>query len=64
MANHINTQSLVENCLRVRKMELKNWKEMMELKLRRTEKSDMIEFIGLYKNIKQVENEKELFLLC
>jgi len=37
---------------------------MMELKIRRTEKSDMIEFIGLYKNIKEIKNDKELFALC
>jgi hypothetical protein len=37
---------------------------MLGLKLRRTEKADMIEFLGLYRNIKQVANERELFVLC
>lgn len=36
IANHIHTHLLVQNCLRIRKMELNNWKEMMQLKLRRT----------------------------
>jgi midasin (ATPase involved in ribosome maturation) len=64
MANHIKLEKLIENCLRVRRLELNNWKEMMELKMRRTEKSDMIEFIDLYKSIKEIRNERELFALC
>lgn len=36
----------------------------MDLKVRRTEKSDMIEFLALFKNIKLIQNEKELFSLC
>lgn len=64
MANHIKIDKLIENCLKVRRLELNNWKEMMELKVRRTEKSDMIEFIELYKNVREIKNEKELFALC
>jgi hypothetical protein len=58
LANHIKTDKIIENCLRVRRLELSNWKEMMDLKMRRTEKSDMIEFIDLYKNIKEIKNER------
>lgn len=36
LANHIQTQTLIENCLRLRRIELKNWKDMLDLKVRRT----------------------------
>ena len=36
---------------------------MMDLKLRRTEKSDMLEFLPLFKSLKELRNEKELFVL-
>ena len=48
----------------MRRLELKNWKKMLDFKLRRTEISDMIEFLGLYKNVKEVRNDKELFAVC
>jgi hemoglobin-like flavoprotein len=63
MAAHIRTAAIIENCLRVRRLELANWRQMMELKLRRTEKSDMLEFLDLFKSLKELRNEKELFVL-
>lgn len=54
MVNHIHTETIIANCLRIRRLELKNWKDMLGLKMRRTEQSDMIEFLALYKNIQQI----------
>jgi midasin (ATPase involved in ribosome maturation) len=64
LASHIATDRLVQNCLRVRRLELANWRQMMDLKIRRTEKSDMVEFVDLFKNVRDIRNEHELFALC
>jgi len=42
MAQHINTASIVQNCLKVRRLELKNWKKMIDFKVRRTQQSDLL----------------------
>ena len=37
---------------------------MIDFKIRRTQQSDLLEFLGLFKNIKEAQTEKEVFGLC
>ena len=54
--NHIPVDALIQICLRVRRMELKNWKGMLDLKQRRIHISDMLELPPLFKILKQITN--------
>ena len=53
-AERIDDSELVSQCLRMRRLELKNWKSMLAYKVTRIEKSDTIEFIHFYRNFIQI----------
>jgi hypothetical protein len=53
-SEHIPSEEVVEQCLAVRRLELHNWRLMLEYKLRRVEKSDILHFIHFYRILSQV----------
>ena len=55
-AERIDDSEIVSQCLRMRRLELKNWKSMLAYKVGRVEKSDTIEFIHFYRNFIQIGN--------
>jgi hypothetical protein len=55
---------LIAECLKLRRLELKNWKSMLYYKQQRTQKSDTINLIEFYKTVKQVKTAKEAFAIA
>ena len=50
----IPNEGLIKSCLRVRKLELKNWPQMLKLKIKRREQSDVLEFVRIWRLLKKV----------
>lgn len=48
----VPTDELIAECLKLRRLELKNWKSMLYYKQQRTQKSDTINMIQFYRLMK------------
>jgi hypothetical protein len=57
-AQRVPCDELIGECLKLRRMELKNWKSMLHFKQQRTQKSDVINLIDFFKMMRMIENEK------